>query len=57
MTLCEYEISVLRHMHEPRDDDGIIPGAALWEAAEALSGSGYVSGGKLSDKGLAALSE
>jgi hypothetical protein len=55
MDLCDYEIAVLRHIQNPRDDDGIIPGAALWAAAEALSEGGYVRAGKLTDKGRHAL--
>lgn len=56
MALCDYEKAVLRHIDNPRDDDGITPGAALWAAAEALAESGYVNNGKLTGKGRAALS-
>jgi hypothetical protein len=55
MPLCEYEIAVLRHIDQPKDDDGITPGAALWSAAEALAESGYVKNGAPTEKGRAVL--
>ncbi len=57
MTLCQYEVDVLRHLDDPKDDDGITPGAALWAAAEALSEGGYISNGKLTEKGRMALKQ
>lgn len=55
MPLCQYEIAVLRHIDQPKEDDGIIPGAALWSAAEALVENGYVENGKPTEKGRAVL--
>lgn len=56
MTLCKYEITVLRHISGDESAD-VSPGAALWAAAEGLSEGGYVQKGKLTEKGQAILKE
>ncbi|MEM0934796.1 MAG: hypothetical protein AAF646_02935 [Pseudomonadota bacterium] len=55
MALCTYEVAVLRHVDDPKDNDGIKTGAAFWAAIEALSVGGYISGGRLTQKGREAL--
>ena len=57
LRLCKYELNVLKHCADPQPDDGIKPGAALWSAVESLSTGGYISEGKLTEKGWKALRE
>lgn len=40
--LCEFEIDVLRLCAGERVE-GLIPGAAMWQAVECLRGSGYLT--------------
>lgn len=54
--LVEYELRVLRSIQAGNVDE-LTPGAALSQAFEALSGSGYLTlSGKITEKGMAVLS-
>ena len=56
MTMCDYEIRVLRDISGDIQDD-LRWGAAMSVAIEALVGYGYVRGGRITEAGRAALSE